>query len=182
MTNTTTAATVETLTAEVRTLVVGSRQVTLSVAKQLDVIPLDRLEVMGRVKIDKESTDRKGWVIGVDVDGSLALAKWNVDGRAAKPVIWDDEGPAIVVCRHKRLVDFEAHLKIDDIPFIAFNPKRNPACKCVPGGFCSWDAGEGSTLDEVESYVKQQAVLTEADRNRAKAAAAAPLIVLAGLK
>ena len=183
MTNTTTAATVETLTAEVRTLVVGSRQVTLSVAKQLDTIPLDRLVVMGRVRIDKESTDRKGWVIGVDTaTGSLALAKWNIDARIAKPVVWDDDGLSIVVCRPMRLNDYEAHLQIDKTPFTAFNPKRNPACDCARGGFCGWNVGGSTTLDEVAAYVEQQMVLTAAERDRCKAAADAPLIVLAGLK
>lgn len=47
----TTTATVETLTAEVRVLAVGSRQITLSVAKQLDDIPWEDLEPMGRVNL-----------------------------------------------------------------------------------------------------------------------------------
>src|SRR5512144_2582083 len=51
MTNTTTTATVETLTAEVKVLQVGNRQITLSVAKQLDEVPLVDLEVMGRVHL-----------------------------------------------------------------------------------------------------------------------------------
>lgn len=44
-----TTATVETLTAEVRTLVVGSRQVTMSVFNQLDKVDPDQIEPMGRV-------------------------------------------------------------------------------------------------------------------------------------
>lgn len=44
-------ATVEVLTAEVRVLMVGSRQVTLSVYKQLDVATLGRnFEIFGRVR------------------------------------------------------------------------------------------------------------------------------------
>ncbi|WP_280305066.1 hypothetical protein [Nocardia neocaledoniensis] len=46
----TTTATVETLTAEVRVLTVGNRQVTLSVAKQLDFIAQDDIEPFGRIK------------------------------------------------------------------------------------------------------------------------------------
>jgi hypothetical protein len=53
-------ATVETLTAEVRTLMVGSRQVTLSVAKQLDVVALDELDVFGRINVNEPGA----WVIG----------------------------------------------------------------------------------------------------------------------
>jgi hypothetical protein len=43
------SATVETLTAEVRVLMVGSRQVTLSVFRQLDWIDYDEIEPFGRV-------------------------------------------------------------------------------------------------------------------------------------
>ena len=42
-------ATVETLTAEVRVLMVGNRQITMSVAKQLDEVPFAEIEVFGRV-------------------------------------------------------------------------------------------------------------------------------------
>lgn len=43
-------ATVETLTAEVRVLMVGSRQVTMSVYDQLDWVPLGDIEPFGRVR------------------------------------------------------------------------------------------------------------------------------------
>lgn len=43
------AATVQTLTAEVRTLVVGNRQVTMSVFKQLDTVSDDQIQPFGRV-------------------------------------------------------------------------------------------------------------------------------------
>jgi hypothetical protein len=46
-------ATVETLTAEVHVLKVGSRQITLSVAKQLDEVPYKDMEPMGRVRINR---------------------------------------------------------------------------------------------------------------------------------
>jgi hypothetical protein len=48
--HTTRSATVNTLTAEVRTLVVGARQVTLSVFNQLDVVHPLWVEPMGRVR------------------------------------------------------------------------------------------------------------------------------------
>lgn len=50
-TNGSKTATVEALTAEVRVLMVGNRQVTLSVAKQLDHLGLDELEMFGRVRL-----------------------------------------------------------------------------------------------------------------------------------
>jgi hypothetical protein len=43
-------ATVMSLTAEVRVLMVGNRQVTLSVAKQLDCVPIEEIEPFGRVR------------------------------------------------------------------------------------------------------------------------------------
>ncbi len=83
-----TTATVETLTAEVRVLMVGNRQVTASVAKQLDHVALSELEIMGRVRIETCSTcgsgarfDRFGFergpaihLIGVGPAGDLCLA------------------------------------------------------------------------------------------------------------
>lgn len=51
-------ATVETLTAEVRVLVVGNRQVTLSVYRQLDNIDPEWFEPFGRVC---DSQDRSAW-------------------------------------------------------------------------------------------------------------------------
>jgi multidrug efflux pump subunit AcrA (membrane-fusion protein) len=47
---TTKTATVETLTAEVRVLMVGSRQVTLSVYSQLDYADFENIEPFGRVR------------------------------------------------------------------------------------------------------------------------------------
>lgn len=52
-------ATVEVLTAEVRVLMVGSRQVTLSVFAQLDSVPYQQVEPMGRVRYHNET-----WLIG----------------------------------------------------------------------------------------------------------------------
>jgi hypothetical protein len=73
-----TTATVETLTAEVRTLMVGSRQVTLSMAKQLDVVSLADLKVMGRLNLRFNARDLEMYVIGAKVsDSSLALATYD---------------------------------------------------------------------------------------------------------
>ena len=44
-------ATVEVLTAEVRVLMIGSRQVTLSVARQLDCIDPYEIQPFGRIKL-----------------------------------------------------------------------------------------------------------------------------------
>jgi hypothetical protein len=63
-------ATVETLTAEVRVLMVGKRQITLSVAKQLDMVKYDDLTVFGRIRMSDDQL-----LIGADPNGNLATAK-----------------------------------------------------------------------------------------------------------
>ena len=68
-------STVETLTAEVRVLTVGNRQITQSVAKQLDEVPIDRIDPFGRVKLS--GNDFRGrYVIGSDtLTGALVLSR-----------------------------------------------------------------------------------------------------------
>jgi len=73
MTTTTTTATVEVLTAEVRVLMVGSRQVTMSVYKQLDWVEPWELDPMGRVEPDSDGQVVS--ILGRDiVDGCLVRA------------------------------------------------------------------------------------------------------------
>ncbi len=60
----TTTATVQTLAAEVRVLQVGSRQVTMSVFKQLDFKPLDEVDVLGRVKLPTKDGDTDIHLVG----------------------------------------------------------------------------------------------------------------------
>jgi hypothetical protein len=64
-------ARVEVLRAEVRVLMVGSRQVTLSVARQLDAVEPGKVEPFGRVRIDKDPTGQVIEVVG-SADGVLA--------------------------------------------------------------------------------------------------------------
>jgi hypothetical protein len=72
-------ATVEVLTAEVRVLMVGSRQVTLSVYRQLDETLPECIEPFGRVK-DAQDAKKEDhhwdslYVIGRDHHGRLAWA------------------------------------------------------------------------------------------------------------
>ena len=71
-------ATVETLTAEVRVLMVGSRQVTLSVYRQLDRRPSDEVEPFGRVS-DRNDEAKYGcrsvFVVGCDASGALVRSE-----------------------------------------------------------------------------------------------------------
>jgi hypothetical protein len=76
-----TDTTVRTLTAEVRVLMVGSRQVTLSVYAQLDTIDADQITPIGRVR----ARDGLG-VIGADSDGRLVRAGYPVINREIGPV------------------------------------------------------------------------------------------------
>ncbi len=70
----TTPAQVTTLTASVTTLQMGSKQVTLSVARQLDVIPFEDIEPWGKIRI-RPVPDKYTEVIGRSkIDGTLCRA------------------------------------------------------------------------------------------------------------
>lgn len=86
-------ATVEVLTAEVRVLMVGSRQVTLSVYRQLDRIPLCALKAFGRVQAGQvrgfdEWSGKRVDVVGASREGVLC-ASWMIyeygDSRYTDP-------------------------------------------------------------------------------------------------
>lgn len=59
-----TSASVDVLTAEVRTVVVGNRQVTLSVYRQLDYCPVEDMEPWGRVRAAKDAPGNEIELIG----------------------------------------------------------------------------------------------------------------------
>ena len=74
-------ARVQVLTAEVRTLVVGSRQVTLSVYSQLDEVEFEQIEPFGRVR--PKNGDDYIWLVGRHrADGALVRAKIPAPGEA----------------------------------------------------------------------------------------------------
>lgn len=70
----TATATVETLTAEVRVLMVGSRQVTLSVFGQLDRVGIHAIEPFGRVHPRDADADRI-YVVGRSLTGTLVRSE-----------------------------------------------------------------------------------------------------------
>ena len=88
-----TTATVETLTASVNVLQVGSRQITLSVARQLDEVSRDEIEPFGRIRLgDKLRTGQS--VIGKHrIDGTLVTSDFP---RAFTPQMYTDEDAALV--------------------------------------------------------------------------------------
>jgi hypothetical protein len=71
-------ATIEVLMAEVRTLLIGRRQVTLSVYRQLDSVDPYEIEPFGRVS-DKQDQDKRLHVVGRHLkDGSLVRSSYYI--------------------------------------------------------------------------------------------------------
>lgn len=68
-------ATVEVLAAEVRVLMVGSRQVTLSVYRQLDEVEPENIEPFGRVRDAKDDEGVYVYVVGSDDTGALVRSR-----------------------------------------------------------------------------------------------------------
>ncbi|MDZ7884746.1 MAG: hypothetical protein U5N53_18495 [Mycobacterium sp.] len=66
-------ATVETLTAEVRVLMVGNRQITSGVYKQLDFCPTEEIRPLGRVRSGLQAPGIE--VVGADARGQLVRAR-----------------------------------------------------------------------------------------------------------
>lgn len=69
------SATVEVLTAEVRVLMVGSRQITLSVARQLDDVDPEEMDPFGRITTGRKSGPRESVIEAIgSQDGVLVRA------------------------------------------------------------------------------------------------------------
>ena len=95
---------VEALTAEIRVLQVGSKPVTLSAARQLDLVDASEIRPFGRVRIDPKPAAGLIEVIG-SVDGILARSsatsrKVECPGYNTRP--YHDYGLPQVVCRRHR--------------------------------------------------------------------------------
>lgn len=183
-------ATVETLTAEVRTLVVGARQVTLSIANQLDVVPLDELRVMGRISLRKDGQH----VIGSDRNGVLSLATYDPDPISTIWRLYPGDslgGGYITVCGGWPLTVGSNYyeLSLDGAPFLA---SANAAAlrQCgyrghYRGGSASCEHWKADT-DESEAWLRAEiqgfAIRVRAMNLRSTVAKASPLLVLAGLR
>tara|TARA_R110002020_G_scaffold6579_1_gene27955 strand:- start:4 stop:861 length:858 start_codon:yes stop_codon:yes gene_type:complete len=81
-------ATVETLTAEVRVLMVGRRQVTMSVFRQLDTVDWEKwetLELFGRVRGTRKDEQRLLYVVGrVKDTGVLVRSNIHLDSKTTE--------------------------------------------------------------------------------------------------
>lgn len=181
-------AMVETLTAEVRVVMVGNRQITQSVAKQLDRVGLDELSIFGRVKVTIDGHDEH--VIGRRIGGSdLVLASFDSYARARICVVdlggiaSEIGGSALpVMCgrssgrgRSQRLDFYGTEVIIPDM-FMTYRNCGPAYCECVAG----WDA-RGS-LGEIRRQVNEWSEVEAARVARNTAASKTPLIVLAGLR
>jgi hypothetical protein len=188
----TTSATVETLIAEVRTLVVGSRQVTLSVAKQLDAVPLEELDIMGRIKLG--DPDNR-WVIGSH-HGILAIARYETRPHRYRRYFRPELLPgSILVCKYlspnnndggyrlgMRLTGTEFRVEKEDVT-LCCESDRSYSDHFSEFGFV---ACASMTPEEVWIEIEDQLAEDDAAHLRRvalhKRAAESPLIVLAGLK
>lgn len=89
------SARVDVLTAEVRALMVGRRQVTLSVYRQLDVVDPDEIEPFGRVR-DGKDEDGLDLVEGIVFDRDLVarhgvhvVGRCVITGTLVRASVWD---------------------------------------------------------------------------------------------
>lgn len=87
---TTTSATVETVTAEVRVLMVGSRQVTMSVYNQLDRVDPGDVEPFGRVA-PRDANQQRIYIVGRE-RSSGALVRSSTVTSGFDMVAWNRTG------------------------------------------------------------------------------------------
>lgn len=172
-------ATVETLTAEVQVLMVGKRQVTLSVARQLDEVRLDELEMFGRVRLS--GSDSNSYVIGRHAkSGSLSLAAYTRSPEI--PLVADLSGK-VTVCR--RITEGRrsglVRMRYGGQPI---KLELGSTESCGVASHTDW-AGEecGQWFSNgLDIEIQKQIDIDVKHAELCKSAANLPLIVLAGLK
>lgn len=183
---TTTTATVESLTAEVRVLQVGNRQITLSVARQLDMALLEDIEPFGRVNLGKGG---ERYIIGRKIqDGSLVIADGRWEGEpepAVRRGDLDADKPFPRVCDATlRYQDREGYrpLNFADVPILIHRDAIEPCGIREHSAYNStdtcgqwWANGQGDAIKRtIDMYKRERAPY--------RAAAQLPKIILAGLK
>jgi hypothetical protein len=189
------SATVETLTAEVRVLMVGSRQVTLSVFRQLDWIDYDECEPFGRVN---EGDGRV--VVGKHAGtGVLARAKliqesvWsNTDGYHVQGLIREKQDLL------KKIESYKESIKRFEAKAAKYREIINDEAKSLSErGSAETDLGYlkiydtdpsprleavNKELTNMENWKKQSDKNIIHNRTKVARFNALPLIVLAGLR
>lgn len=173
----TTTATVEVLTAEVRVLMVGSRQVTLSVYRQLDRRPSRLVRPFGRVsdKQDEQSYRcRSVFVVGCEIEtGALVRSEHFVpkDGPTRLKKLVDRRGPtrrAYVNDQRKSVEPFAEERRVGER---RENRQRRAARS---DGVWFWDETEHDYQERLSAWHE--------DGSKYEAWTELPLIVLAGLR
>jgi hypothetical protein len=163
-------ATVETLTAEVRVLMVGTRQVTLSVYGQLDFVEIDAMEPFGRVRPRDAQLDYI-YLIGRHLEsGSLVrAAEPGGEESIKRELVWSEYERAIrnatdQAREHKRRADeFTKHgVRAEDARI-------------------EWAEGE-KALAEAHRIRREYEMNAAPLREQAAELGNLPLIVLAGLR
>jgi len=176
----TSKATIETLTAEVRVLMVGNRQITLSVYRQLDMIGSDAIRPFGRVRTSKsESTDIE--LVGVDQQGNLVRAV----SQRPDPYFYASDLPIDVQHHVFHTANFRTLSGIVEIArttkgrrLLMMPNEARRLRGCSRPGLCdrsvlekSYNAWMGGECDEFDEQ-----------KDEHEAFATLPLIVLAGLR
>lgn len=171
-------ASVEVLTAEVRTLVIGKRQVTRSVYRQLDWVEPDDMEPFGRVSVMADDESRRIDMVGRCIKTG-ALVRSSVDAARQGPIFVagsDDLSWCEVSARRNdrpRLVHILGHpVQVD-----AIDVRSNWNDDFTGWRFVSEDQ-RAHVVQQLQRQVEERRVAGEAHRH----AAALPLIVLAGLR
>lgn len=169
-------ATVEVMTAKVRALMVGSRQITLSVFRQLDWVSIEQIQVMGRVNDEKSrefSTDIL--VVGSDKSGSLCRSGIHKPDMGLTVCVRRD-GSVQGWCEPREAVS--RTFRYDGESFhVLFQDDRDT----------SIDGSEPPPLsprqdDQINTLLVEQARIAREQARLYRQANDSPLIVLAGLK
>lgn len=175
-------ARVQVLAAEVRTLMVGSRQVTLSVYGQLDTVSADDIEPFGRVRPKDMQLDyiyligkhrRTGVLVRSVVPGGPHSIAREFDWREYSDEIEDFRRTAVSlegeIAGHRKFED-DCHQKLPDNH------------RCLLEVIQAKEAELRAARDEMASLQREYDEITAPAVARAAQLAALPLIVLAGLR
>jgi hypothetical protein len=187
-------ATVEVLTAAVRVLMVGNRQVTLSVYRQLDEVTPAEIEPFGRVRDRQDGAGQGVNVVGVHREtGALVrsvasktprpviVTNWNFLNLYVEKYFGQADADGLTLKSEWRYSTRRWILygdESDAAQMIAFEYKPRDGWGADP--FFKWKSSESREAAQ-PSFVRW---LAEAEANDERAAQwkALPLIVLAGLR
>lgn len=185
-------ATVELLTAEVRVLQVGSRQVTQSVAKQLDRVPLTTLEIFGRIRLGEDRL-----VIGRAADGTLAVSAYSEHYREPLLVAFlEDLAEPLTLCHFfiwrngggrahapADAADDDVRVMVDSqLVWLASGAYTDAGCEHYSRDEQCVQQVSDENMQRLHELVIAHHERVAVERAANGAAACAPLIVLAGLR